>query len=176
MVLAQIGVGGGLHLCVSRQLHCCVLAGCKACGAPGKAAMLHQLLIQGSQRACLGCGLTLPPRPTAFPQEGGWRCAAPGWAGSCPCHPAANPQQPQRSHRLCSGFKLLQQSLALQSRDLRRRFPGYCLSSPDLGKWMFPSSGNTTASLKNNLPCFQCSSQNRPRSFYLSPGHEAKII
>lgn len=41
---------------------------------------------------------------------------------------------------------------------------------------MFPSSGNTTASLKNNLLRFQCSLQNRPRSFHLIPGREAKII
>lgn len=41
---------------------------------------------------------------------------------------------------------------------------------------MFPGSGNTTTSLKNNLLCFQCSSQNRPRSFYLIPGCEEKTI
>lgn len=41
---------------------------------------------------------------------------------------------------------------------------------------MFPSSGNPTTSLQNNLLRFQCSSQNRPRSFYLIPGCEEKII
>lgn len=40
---------------------------------------------------------------------------------------------------------------------------------------MFPSSGNTTTSLKNNLVHFQCSLQNRPRSFYLIPGHKTRI-
>lgn len=40
---------------------------------------------------------------------------------------------------------------------------------------MFPSGGNTTASLKNNLFRFQCSSQNRTRSFCLLPGGEEKF-
>lgn len=99
MVLAQIGVmREGLHLCVSRQLYCHVLVGCKARGAPGKAAMLHQLLAQGSQRACLGCGLTLLPQ-THSPSPGGWLemgSTRLGWILPLPscCKPPTAPAEP----------------------------------------------------------------------------------
>lgn len=118
---------------------------------------------------CLEAGQG-PPR-TLSPCPGGW------WWWAAPKLGLILPQPSCCKRRISqsgAGSVVWDFNAASGARPYAGVFQVTACPPPTPGSGCFPAAGNTTASLKNNLLRFQRSLLNRPSSFYLIPGCEAK--